>query len=192
MEKYNNLAILILAAGTSSRLGQAKQLVKYQKKTLLENACINALKISENVFVVLGSRQNECKETIKNLNVNVISNKEYKEGLSSSIKAGILELLSFKKVLIMLCDQPFIPISHLKKLIKESEDNNTIICSLYDNKIAVPAIFPKNKFSLLIKLEGDKGAKDIIKNNEHKYIVLDNKFSLDIDEESDLKKLKEV
>lgn len=32
MEKYNNLAILILAAGTSSRLGQAKQLVKYQKK----------------------------------------------------------------------------------------------------------------------------------------------------------------
>lgn len=192
MEKYNNLAILILAAGTSNRLGQAKQLVKYQKKTLLENACINALKISENIFVVLGSRQNECKETIKNLNVNVISNKEYKEGLSSSIKAGILELLSFKKVLIMLCDQPFIPISHLKKLIKESEDNNTIICSLYDNKIAVPAIFPKNKFSLLIKLEGDKGAKDIIKNNEHKYIVLDNKFSLDIDEESDLKKLKEV
>ena len=192
MEKYNNLAILILAAGTSNRLGQAKQLVKYQKKTLLENACINALKISENVFVVLGSRQNECKETIKNLNVNVISNKEYKDGLSSSIKAGILELLSFKKVLIMLCDQPFIPISHLKKLIKESEDNNTIICSLYDNKIAVPAIFPENKFSLLIKLEGDKGAKDIIKNNEHKYIVLDNKFSLDIDEESDLKKLKEV
>ena len=192
MEKYNNLAILILAAGTSNRLGQAKQLVKYQKKTLLENACINALKISENIFVVLGSRQNECKETIKNLNVNVISNKEYKEGLSSSIKAGILELLSFKKVLIMLCDQPFIPISHLKKLIKESEDNNTIICSLYDNKIAVPAIFPENKFSLLIKLEGDKGAKDIIKNNEHKYIVLDNKFSLDIDEESDLKKLKEV
>ncbi|NQY54152.1 MAG: nucleotidyltransferase family protein [Campylobacteraceae bacterium] len=192
MEKYNNLAILILAAGTSSRLGQAKQLVKYQKKTLLENACINALKISENVFVVLGSRQNECKETIKNLNVNVISNKEYKDGLSSSIKAGILELLSFKKVLIMLCDQPFIPISHFKKLIKESEENNTIICSLYDNKIAVPAIFPENKFSLLIKLEGDKGAKDIIKNNEHKYIVLDNKFSLDIDEESDLKKLKEV
>ena len=92
----------------------------------------------------------------------------------------------------MLCDQPFIPISHFKKLIKESEENNTIICSLYDNKIAVPAIFPKNKFSLLIKLEGDKGAKDIIKNNEHKYIVLDNKFSLDIDEESDLKKLKEV
>lgn len=192
MEKYNNLAILILAAGTSSRLGQAKQLVKYQKKTLLENACINALKISENVFVVLGSRENECKETIKNLNVNVISNKEYKDGLSSSIKAGILELLSFKKVLIMLCDQPFIPISHFKKLIKESEENNTIICSLYDNKIAVPAIFPENKFSLLIKLEGDKGAKDIIKNNEHKYIVLDNKFSLDIDEEADLKKLKEV
>ena len=92
----------------------------------------------------------------------------------------------------MLCDQPFIPISHFEKLIKESEENNTIICSLYDNKIAVPAIFPENKFSLLIKLEGDKGAKDIIKNNEHKYIVLDNKFSLDIDEESDLKKLKEV
>ena len=190
MEKSNNIAVLILAAGTSSRLGQAKQLVIYKNKTLLENACASALNISSNVYVVLGSSNIECLEKIKHLNVKVILNKEYKKGLASSIKAGIKELILYEKVLIMLCDQPFIPNSHLKKLVKESASGNKVICSSYNNKLVVPALFFKKHFISLLKLEGDKGAKDTIKNFEHTSILLKDELSFDIDTVSDLEKLK--
>ena len=129
MEKSNNLAVLILAAGTSSRLGQAKQLVLYENQTLLENACKKALEISSNVFVVLGASKNECTEKIKDLQVNIIINNEYKKGLSSSIRIGMKELLEYDKVLIMLCDQPFIPKNHFQKLLQNSINNSKIICS---------------------------------------------------------------
>lgn len=190
MEKSNHIAVLILAAGSSKRLGQAKQLLIYQNKTLLEHACLSALKISQNVFVVLGSQENECQKKIKNLNVKVIINNEYKKGLASSIKAGIKEVFSFEKVLITLCDQPFIPLIHFEKIIQASENENKIICSSYNNKLAVPALFLQKHFVSLLALEGDKGAKYIINNNEHKSIFLENKLSYDIDTESDLVKLK--
>ncbi|NQY21216.1 MAG: nucleotidyltransferase family protein [Campylobacteraceae bacterium] len=189
MEKSNNIAVLILAAGTSSRLGQAKQLVTYQNISLLENACNKALNISNNVFVVLGAKQIECQEKIKNLNVKVVINNEYKEGLASSIKAGIQELLEYEQVLIMLCDQPFIPFSHFDKIINESKGNTKIICSCYNNKLAVPALFSKVHFLSLLQLNGDKGAKGIIETSEHKYISLNNDLAFDIDTNLDLIKL---
>ena len=189
MEKSNNYAVLILAAGTSSRLGQAKQLVLYENQTLLENACKKALEISSNVFVVLGASKNECTEKIKDLQVNIIINNEYKKGLSSSIRIGMKELLEYDKVLIMLCDQPFIPKNHFQKLLQNSINNSKIICSLYNKRLSVPAVFPKHYFTELLCLSGDKGAKKIIETNEHVSINLENIHSFDIDTKEDLIKL---
>ncbi|MDC0933307.1 nucleotidyltransferase family protein [Arcobacteraceae bacterium] len=189
MEKFNSFAVLILAAGSSSRLGQAKQLVLYENQTLLENACEKALDVSSNVFVVLGASKDECVEKIKDLKVNTIINNEYKTGLSSSIRIGIEKLFLYDKVLIMLCDQPFIPKKHFEKLVENSVNNAKIICSLYNTKLSVPAIFPKKYFNLLLSLSGDKGAKKIIENNEHLAIELEDIHSFDIDTNEDLEKL---
>lgn len=189
MEKSNSLAVLILAAGSSSRLGQAKQLVSYKDKTLLEHACETALNISSNVFVVLGASKNECLVKINDLKVNTIINNEYKTGLSSSIRIGIEKLFVYDEVLIMLCDQPFIPKKHFQKLVRKSLNNSKIICSLYNTKLSVPAIFPKKHFNLLLSLSGDKGAKKIIENNEYISIELEDIHSFDIDTNEDLEKL---
>ncbi|RXJ98974.1 glycosyl transferase [Arcobacter sp. CECT 8989] len=184
------LAVLILAAGTSSRLGESKQLVRYKRKTLLEHACQKALEVSDDVFVVLGSNSEICKEKIKNLSVKTIFNKDFREGLSSSIRTGISRIEEYDNVLIMLCDQPFIPVNHMKKIVNLSQKENKIICSLYNQKHAVPVIFPKKYFNQLKKLNGDTGAKIIIMENNHTIIPLEDKYAIDIDTKEDLKLLK--
>ncbi len=192
MKKSNTLAVLVLAAGTSSRLGKPKQLVLYEGKTLLWHTCSKALKLSRNVFVVLGAKQKECKEVIKDFDVNIIFNEEYEEGLSSSIKAGIKNVQSYEKVLVLLCDQPLMPLSHLEKLIQKSLSENKIISSFYKNNVAVPAIFPKSVYEQLLCLRGDKGAKAIIKSNSHNYIILEDELSFDVDTQDDVNKIKDL
>jgi molybdenum cofactor cytidylyltransferase len=191
MEKFNNLAVLILAAGTSSRLGEPKQLLKIGNDSLIKNAVKKALKISSNVCVVLGHKSDEIIDEIKNLPISIIVNPNYTEGMASSISYGINNLLKSDKVLIMLCDQPFIPLSHYIKLVEKSIANeNTIICSKYQNRFAVPSIFPKNYYKNLEELKGDKGAKKFLDENPLKFVSLDDEFSIDIDTKDDKKLLE--
>lgn len=189
MIKSNELAVLILAAGTSSRLGEPKQLVKYKDETLLAHACKKACDICSDVFVVLGAKKEECEKEIRSLDVNILENQNYEEGLSSSIKAGISNLINYEKVLVLLCDQPFISSKHLKNLIEKSKQSEKIVCSFYKNDVAVPAIFPKKHFEDLLELNGDKGAKKVIKQSLHEAVLLNDKYAIDIDKKEDKKYL---
>jgi len=186
MGKSNNHAVLILAAGTSSRLGEPKQLLKVGNETLIQVALKKALKISSNVRVVLGHKSDEIINEIIDFPISIVVNSNYKEGMGNSISYGMSNFFESENVLIMLCDQPLIPVSHYKKLIKKSTENkNLIICSKYQNKFAVPSIFPKIYFKMLEGLKGDKGAKKILEENPLDFVLLEDKYSMDIDTKKD-------
>ncbi len=97
MGKSNNLAVLILAAGTSSRLGESKQLVKFQNKTLIQNSIKKALDVNSNVTVVLGANKDLISKEIINYPISIVINNEYPKGIGSSISYGISSLLSLIK-----------------------------------------------------------------------------------------------
>ena len=183
-----DLAILILAAGESKRLGDiTKQLINFNNESFIRNSVKKALNISKNVFVVLGHKNNQCEEEIKDLPVNIIYNEDYKKGIGSSISFGISHTINYSHTLILLCDQPFIPISHYINL-KNSIENNKIIASYYNDTLAVPAIFPKNIYPELLELKEDKGAKMILNKYNPLLIKLSKDLALDIDSKSDIKK----
>lgn len=189
MKNKEELAIIILAAGKSSRLGSiTKQLLKYNGVTLLKRACNKALEITENVFVVLGCEKEACEKEIKELNVNILFNENYEKGIGSSISYGIKHTNNYKNTLIMLCDQPFITKKHLINL-KNHINNETIIATKYDhaNSSTVPAIFPDKYYNKLLKLNEDKGAKAIIKKEQCINIKLEKSKSIDIDTNEDIK-----
>ncbi|WP_024955703.1 nucleotidyltransferase family protein [Sulfurospirillum arcachonense] len=192
MQKSKIIAVIILAAGSSSRMnGESKQLLEYQNKTLLENSVKKALEISENVFVVLGSSAQDCREVIKSYNVTIVHNKHYKEGIGSSIACGIDATKTFPHSLIMLCDQPFILNEHYSNLVKLSYENKqNIIASKYSNSkgFKVPAIFPQIYYKELAKLNSDKGAKEILNSNKCLYVNIDSSLCVDIDTPSDASK----
>ncbi|MGB5920266.1 nucleotidyltransferase family protein [Arcobacter sp.] len=189
MEKSINLAVLILAAGTSSRLGEPKQLLKLKGKTLINIAIEKAMRLTSNVTVVLGHKSEEIKKDIENKKINILTNTNYEEGMGNTIAFGVSNIKE-KKVLIMLCDQPLIPIEHYENLIKLSNKNeDKIICSEYKKQYAVPTIFPNKYFEELQNLKGNKGAKQLFVKYEPRSVDLADNFSFDVDTKEDWQEL---
>ncbi len=186
-------AILILAAGISSRMGKPKQILPFKNTTLLGWSLEQAKKSkANNVFCVLGANAKIIEKDISIYNIETIFNPNFNNGLSSSIVAGIdyLKSTDLDTVLIMLADQPNINSDYLNKLIKTSEENpSKIIASNYIDKIGVPAVFPKEYFQQLLNLKADKGAKDFLNNHQSKTIKLKPFNLIDIDTIEDYKKL---
>ncbi|CAM1346104.1 nucleotidyltransferase family protein [Tenacibaculum crassostreae] len=161
-------AILILAAGSSSRMGSIKQLLPYKNTTLLGWATQQAQQsIVKNIFCVLGANKAKIEEQIPK--IEFIYNKNHKEGLSTSIVCGVQHLLQkgFDSILFMLADQPHVTFQYLNNLVETSKNHpHKIIASFYEDTIGVPAVFPKNYFNDLLNLTGDKGAKQLFIKNE--------------------------
>lgn len=178
-------AIVILAAGSSSRMGTAKQLLPVGETTLLGLAVEHALDANANhVFCVLGAQAEQIIESLKQYPIEIIHNLNYQNGLSSSIKTGIqyLEQKHFDAILLMLGDQPNVNSKYLNSLINTFKNNPShIIASEYSGTFGVPAIFPKTFYKELVTLEGDKGAKVFLNANKENVISIESKHLTDID-----------
>lgn len=158
------IAILILAAGKSSRMGETKQLLPFGNDSILRAVIHNALQTNVNdVFVVLGANAELIKTHIVDYPIQIIHNPDYEKGLGSSIAIGIHELMDYDGVTITLADQPKVDSAYLNKLILEFNNlPDHVIASEYDGHYGVPAIFPKQYFKELTALKGDKGAKEFL------------------------------
>lgn len=180
MEKFD-FAVLILAAGSSQRLGTPKQLLEYQGKTLLELAAHQALELTSNVYAVLGHQHKQCESALKGI-VTTLINPHYQEGIGSSIAYGVSRVAQYGHLLIMLCDQPLIPSHHYRSLIHESQANpSLIVASQYDSKPGVPALFPLKYYPLLQALTDNNGAKPLLISNPGPLVPIDDSYVLDID-----------
>lgn len=195
-KSIEDIAIMILAAGESSRMGEPKQLLPWKDGTLLSNAIKTAkASLANDVFVILGANSKEIRATILEDNIVVLDNPNWKNGLGSSISRGIKYLIesstSYKGVLIMLCDQPFITSAYLNQTIESfNESEEQIIATDYGNQPGVPAIFHTTYFQELIKLNDDYGAKNILEHYCEDLILIDPKGNeLDLDTQEDYKTL---
>jgi len=184
----SDIAILVLAAGKSSRMKTPKQLLQIKGKTMLQFVLEKAIEIApKQTFCTLGNNYRKIKEKIDLDEVSFIHNSNYSEGISESIKAGLhyfnQNKYPIKAVLILLGDQPAIEIEYLENLIKLWKKNPCkIIASSYHSNPGVPAIFPNNFWEELEQIEGDKGAKKMMLKNQKNTILSTFKADLtDID-----------
>ena len=188
------LVVLILAAGKSSRMGNIKQLLKIEGKTLIENAIETSMKIEKtSTLCVLGAHAAEIKKKVDLSNVDVTINKDYELGLSSSIISGIKHLQKQKKqfdgIFLLLADQPAIKVAYYQEMVALfSKEKKKIIASKYENGFGVPAIFPKSFIENLLAIKGDKGAKEFLQKNKKEILSPKTRVNLiDIDSPKDYK-----
>ncbi len=167
----NSYGIILLAAGQSARLGKPKQLLNYKGKTLLEHSLQVAIETElQPIVTVLGSSADLLKKSIEQFSTKVVINEQWSEGMASSIRCGMEELIKITPtiagVIIMVCDQPYVTAKLLTDLIEKYKYSlKPIIASSYKNNIGTPALFDKTIFALLLSLKGDSGAKKIMKSN---------------------------
>ena len=170
------LAILILAAGKASRMGAVKQLLKVNGTSLLENAISNSKKLKKStVICVLGAHATEIKKTIDLKSIAFTINKDYTKGISSSIIAGIKYIqkqeIQFDGLFVQLADQPAIELAYYREMIALfSKEKTKLIAANYGKKYGVPAIFPKAFINDLLKITGDKGAKEFLQKNKKEIV----------------------
>ncbi|WP_210488878.1 nucleotidyltransferase family protein [Rufibacter aurantiacus] len=160
--------IIVLAAGSSSRLGQAKQQLVYQGQTLLQHALQAALDSTGiPVIVVLGAKAEAILPQLDTTKVQVVMNPIWSEGMASSIRAGLTHLQQVSPgctgALIMLCDQPFVSSDILNRLIQAHQENTQqIVASSYQDTLGAPVLFPEKSFPQLLQLQGQEGAKKLL------------------------------
>ncbi|WP_373493137.1 NTP transferase domain-containing protein [Aquiflexum sp.] len=187
--------IIILAAGSSSRLGQPKQLLTYKGKTLVRRAVDMALESNSSANVlVLGASFELISKEVQHTKIDMVINHDWEKGMASGMKKG-LEYLEKKhspdQVILMLCDQPFVDSGLLNNLIKkQAETGKGIIACHYNDIFGVPALFSKKYFSELYSLKGAEGAKKVIYNHQDEMDIVDfPDAAIDIDTVEDYERL---
>ncbi|MDH4057691.1 MAG: nucleotidyltransferase family protein [Cyclobacteriaceae bacterium] len=169
---------LILAAGSSSRMGKSKQLLHVDGQPLLRKTIETTLASHANsILVVLGDNSDSISKSISDMPVDCILNENWTEGIGSSLKSGVREIqkryLNAEAILILVCDQPLLTADHLNELIRKYIGlKKLIIASGYTNTAGVPAIFDKALFHKLLALENHQGAKKIIEQLAESTVVV--------------------
>jgi molybdenum cofactor cytidylyltransferase len=196
MAALQKVGILILAAGPSSRLGSPKQLLSYQDKTLLNHTIDVAKKAQDGIVVViLGGNHQLIKDHIDEKEIMITYNSQWEGGMSSSIRAGLYDLVREHKdldaVILAVCDQPFITAELFDALVYEANiSGKSIVASSYGDTLGTPVLFAEKYFAELSRLKGKQGAKAMVaKYDDEVAVVPFDKGHIDIDTPEDYTRL---
>jgi molybdenum cofactor cytidylyltransferase len=193
MSRPPQIAIIVLAAGASTRLGAPKQLFKYNGINLLRRTVETVLlSKAKSVHVIFGCEAEKMKLEIADLPVDVVVNPNWQRGISTSIRSGIQSLEpNIDAAIIVLCDQLKLSTDILNALINTYTSTRTpIVTCKYAGTVGVPAMFDRSIFPELLSLEGDYGAKKIIERYTKKRIEIDSPGGeIDIDTIIDRKQI---
>lgn len=165
------ISAILLAAGSSSRMGQSKQLLNIGGEILLARTLRTILGANvNNVVVVLGANEHVHRDVIKDFKVDIVSNKSWENGIGSSIKAGLNHLVSknptVQGVIISVCDQPRLTSDVIANLIStHNTSGKPIIACDYPGGPGVPVLFDETYFEKLNAIPDDQGAKKLILQN---------------------------
>ncbi len=189
------ISAVILGAGRSTRFGAKKQLLKFEGATLLETVVGRFLESKvDDVVVVLGYAAKEIRTNSDFGRARVVINRDYAQGLSTSLKAGIDAVNpAAQAAVVALGDQPLISVLTIDLLVeKYLESGGPIVAPFYQRRRGNPVLFDKSLFSELRNIHGDTGAKASLEMHADKVVKVqidDIGVLFDIDTQDDYGRL---
>lgn len=191
-----HISAIILAAGTSKRFGQPKQLLIWKGKPLVRHVTEAALQsgISE-VKIIVGEDNELITQVLKDLPVIIVKNYQWQEGQSTSVKAGVVSLdQQCRAAIFLLADQPNVKPELISILIASHKHTQApIIAPRFNGHPGNPVLFDQITFPDLQNITGDAGGRQIFHNYPVLYIDWNDQSTfLDIDTEEDYIKLRKL
>jgi molybdenum cofactor cytidylyltransferase len=161
-----DVGAVVLAAGGSTRLGEAKQLLTYPDDETLVHSVVRSAQEAgcKPVCVVTGQAHDEVTQAVADLSPVVVRNENWRRGIGSSIQLGIEQLSDVcAGVMMLACDQPAVEAGIIRALIEKHEKTGRpIIASHYADTLGIPAFFHRSIFPELLQLPLESGAKRLI------------------------------
>jgi len=175
---------IILAAGMSERFQDGpKQLLRLKGGYMIEYVIRASLDSKlDRIFLVLGHHYKKILKALaenskyfKNDRLEIVSNRQYRQGMSSSVRAGLSSAgNTFGSVMFLLGDQPLVDSRLINLLLNQLYKFDKNICApLYKGKRGNPAIFSREYFNLLQRVKGDFGGRRIILANPDDILKID-------------------
>jgi len=152
------VAGLVLAAGGSQRLGQAKQLLPFGDATLLDHVLDTARACAfDQLLCVIGGSAEGVRAAVNLGGIEVVENTQFGEGCSSSIAAALGAVDERADALVLLlADQPGVTPETVSALIRGRSDAPLAACAYEDGR-GHPLAFARSTFAELADLHGDRG-----------------------------------
>ena len=196
----SRVGAVVLAAGSSSRMGEAKQLLPLADSTVLERTLKNLLdaKLDE-IVLVLGSSAETIQQRLTESSmkdVKICVNPEYGEGMTTSLCAGLSALDEhMNAALVVLADQPFVRAETLDRIVTQYKHSDAlIVIPMFQGSRGNPVLLDRSLFSEVMALRGDVGCRAIFCNHLDRIIKVeanDIGILLDIDNMDDYERLRE-
>lgn len=184
---------IVMAAGGSSRMGFAKQLLEWRGIPLVRHMVQTALKSElDRIVVVVGADKDRIVEALEGLPVDIVINDDWAAGQSSSVKAGTEWARGIAGCAIFIpCDQPFITPGLINSLLAQRRTHySSIVSPVVKGKRTSPVLFGSDMFTDLMSLSGDMGGRVLLKNHPVDEVTWDDvRLLLDIDTREDYQKL---
>lgn len=176
MKQPAKISAILLAAGQSKRMGRLKQLMPLERSTVVEKAVDNLLGSAvDEVIVVVGYEAEDVRTAIAARPIKLVTNPDYEQGMSTSIIAGLNMVQSkVQAVMIALGDMPLVNSQTVNRLIEGfCNHDKGIAFPTYQGKKGHPVIFAIKYKEELLKLKGDVGAREIIKDHPDDVLVVE-------------------
>jgi len=190
---YERVGGVLLAAGGSQRLGEAKQLLDWRGKSFVRQIAETAIEAGISPLVVVtGAYQNEVAAELTNLPVEIVVNPDWQSGQSSSVRAGLAALPEdLGAAAFLVVDQPQLSASLLEALMAEhARSLAPIISPQVDGQRSNPVLFDRSTFPDFESIEGDQGGRAIFSRHQVTWIPwLDASLAIDVDTIEDYQRL---
>jgi molybdenum cofactor cytidylyltransferase len=162
-------AVIVLAAGSSSRLGYPKQLLTRERETLVHRMVRIGLDSKpERLLLITGAYRNDIVNAVADLPIQEVFNEQHKTGMASSIAAGAVHLSSFFGLVVILgCDQAALESHHLQRLIADAKQNPFGYAALQyadENCVGIPAVIPAQDLRQAPFIHPDQGLRKLFRN----------------------------
>ena len=186
---------IILAAGASTRMTKYKQLLRFKGQSLLNDVVSKCSHLDlHQIICITGYLNEELKAEVGNSHMVFIHNNKHEDGMVSSLQLGINHLLEDSQTeaaLVMLTDQPLVPLSHYQAMLgKMRENSHLLMATSYNDTIGVPAIYSRAYFSEILSLDKHSSAKSILKRHQERVLTMEcAEAGIDIDTDQDYQKL---
>lgn len=163
------IAGLLLAAGMSSRMGRAKQLLDWQGKALVRHVAEQAVASQlQSLTVVVGYEAHAVQEALHGLPLSVVENAAYAVGQATSLHMGLAALDNADAVVVLLCDQPLITAALIDRVVlrwtqhTQNESAPIALVPRYNGQRGNPVVLSHALFAELSALTGDEGARRVL------------------------------
>jgi molybdenum cofactor cytidylyltransferase len=185
---------VVLAAGLSSRMAPVnKLLMSLGDRPIIWHVVQTALDADlDPVTVVSGHDREAVRAVLAGLPARIVGNDDYKEGLASSIRAGVAAIATdVEAALFLLGDMPLITPRHLRPLLAAfvPAKGRSICIPTYRTRRGNPVLWSTQHFPHLLKLSGDQGARVLFRDLADQILEVDmpdDAVLVDIDTEAAL------